>query len=292
MLFAQIVVGVNAPNNYLLSLRCFGTSLLFYEEMIQMKLNELTTPFETKQVITYAHDGNTVMNREKSLRHISDNIYLDKDYKIYVCYPDCPLGLYIEQANEDTSIEAVIQFIERNKLANSEQFPLMIEMYLQNGLFIKNTMIEFLKYIAPDKVPKCIEAKSLFLKKQAQKEQKQAQEEREKELAYVQQKNEEAQQTIQQAIEILKNGGLLINSEITLYKDYYDYSTYHIINHLARLYNIVIPTKTQGWINSSLAQVEIPKEGAVTNCKIFRDSNSSKVIFKYLNQLVEAVRLQ
>lgn len=137
-----------------------------------MKLNELTTPFETKQVITYAHDGNTVMNREKSLRHISDNIYLDKDYKIYVCYPDCPLGLYIEQANEDTSIEAVIQFIERNKLANSEQFPLMIAMCLQKGLFIKNTMIEFLKYIAPNKVQECIEAKALFLKKQVQEEQK------------------------------------------------------------------------------------------------------------------------
>lgn len=153
-------------------------------------------------------------------------------------------------------------------------------------------MIEFLKYIAPDKVQKCLEAKSLFLKRQEQEEQKRAQEEREKELAYVQQQNEKAQQTIQQAIKILKNGGILINSEITLYKDYYDYSTYHIINHLARLYNIAIPIKTQGWINSSLAQVEIPKDGVVTNCKVFRDSNSSKVIFKYLNQLVEAVRLQ
>ena len=60
-----------------------------------MKLNELTTPFETKQVITYAHDGNTVMNREKSLQHISDNIYLDKDYKVYVYYPHCHLGLYV-----------------------------------------------------------------------------------------------------------------------------------------------------------------------------------------------------
>lgn len=48
----------------------------------------------------------------------------------------------------------------------------------------------------------------------------------------------------------------------------------------------------QGWINSSLAQVEIPKDGVVINCKILRGSNSSKVIFKYLNRLVEAVRLQ
>lgn len=257
-----------------------------------MRLNELTTSFETKQVITYAPNGNTVMNRNRSLRHISYNIYLDKDYKIYVCYPDCPLGLYLTQATENTSIEAVIQYVKRNQLATSEQFLLMIETCLQKELFIKNTMMELLKYIAPDKVQKCLEAKSLFLKRQEQEEQKRAQEEREKELAYVQQQNEKAQQTIQQAIKILKNGGILINSEITLYKDYYDYSTYHIINHLARLYNIAIPIKTQGWINSSLAQVEIPKDGVVTNCKVFRDSNSSKVIFKYLNQLVEAVRLQ
>ncbi len=137
-----------------------------------MKLNELTTPFETKQVITYAPNGNTVIHRKQSLQHISDNIYLDKDYKVYVYYPDCHLGLYVEQADEDTSIEAVIQFIERNKLANSEQFPLMIAMCLQKGLFIKNTMIEFLKYIAPNKVQECIEAKTLFLKKQVQEEQK------------------------------------------------------------------------------------------------------------------------
>ena len=257
-----------------------------------MKLKELTTPFKTKQVITYAPNGNTVMNRNRSLRHISDNIYLDKDYKIYVCYPDCPLGLYLIQATENASIAAVIQYIERNQLATSEQFLLMIKTCLQKELFIKNTIMELLKYIAPDKVQECLEAKSLFLKRQEQEEQKRAQEEREKELAYAQQKNEEAQQTIQQAIKILKNGGILINSEITLYRDYYDYSTYHIINYLARLYHIAIPIKTQGWINSSLAQVEIPKDGVVTNCKVLRGSNSSKVIFKYLNQLVEAVRLQ
>lgn len=257
-----------------------------------MKLNELTTPFETKQVITYAPNGNTVIHRKQNLQHISGNIYIDKDYKIYVCYPEYNAGLGVTTIREDSSIEQIVQYIERSQLATAEQFLKRIDILIQKEQFIKNSEIEFVKQIAPNKVPKCLEAKSLFLKRQEQEEQKRAQEEREKELAYVQQKNEETQQTIQQAIQILKNGGILNNCEITLYKDSYDYNTYHIVNYLAKLYNIAIPIKTQGWINSSLAQIEIPKDGVVTNCKVFRDSNSSKVICKYLNQLVDAARLQ
>ncbi len=256
-----------------------------------MKLKELATPFETKQVITYASNGNDVVYRKLHLQHITDNIYLDKSYRIYVCYPDCPVGLYIIQANEDTSIESIIQYIKNNQLETPEQFLLMIEKCLQKEIYIKNTMIEFLKYIAPDKIKACVEAKARILKRQEQERKEQEEKERQEELAYVQQKNEEAEQIVQKSIQILKNGGILINSEIIFYKGYYDYSTYHIINHLARLYDIAIPLKTQGWINTSLAQIKIQQDGEVTEYKVFHGSNSSKVIFKYLNQLVAAARL-
>lgn len=257
-----------------------------------MKLNELTTPFKKVQVITYASNGNTVIQPQRSIRHVSQNIYMDKNYQIYVFYQEYNIGLSVVNASEDSSIEQVVQYVEHSQLATAEQFLYRINILIQKEQFIKNSEIEFLKQIAPNKVPECLKVKAIFLKRQEQEEQKRVQEEREKELAYVQQQNQEAQQTIQNAIQTLKSGGILNNYEITLYEDYYNSNTYHVISHLARLYNITIPIKTQGWINSSLAQVEIPKYGEVTNYKVFRGSNSSKVIFKYLNQLVEAVRLQ
>jgi len=54
-------------------------------------------------------------------------------------------------------------------------------------------------------VPECLKVKAIFLKRQEQEEQKRVQEEREKELAYVQQQNQEAQQTIQNAIQTNPN---------------------------------------------------------------------------------------
>ncbi len=256
-----------------------------------MNLKELTTPFRAKQVITYAPNGNDVVYRKLHLQHMSDNIYIDKKYRIYVCYPDCPVGLYIVQANADTSIEHVIQYIKNNQLETQEQFLLIIETCLQKEIYIKNTMVEFLKYIAPDKIKACVEVKARIIQRQEQERKEQEEKERQEELDYVQQKNEEAKQIVEKSIQILKNGGILINSEITFYKDYYDYSTYHIINHLARLYDIAIPLKTQGWINTSLAQVKIQQDGEVTEYRVFHDRNPSKVIFKYLNQLVAAARL-
>ena len=215
-----------------------------------MNLKELTTPFRAKQVITYAPNGNDVVYRKLHLQHMSDNIYIDKKYRIYVCYPDCPVGLYIVQANADTSIEHVIQYIKNNQLETQEQFLLIIETCLQKEIYIKNTMVEFLKYIAPDKIKACVEVKARIIQRQEQERKEQEEKERQEELDYVQQ-----------------------------------------INHLARLYDIAIPLKTQGWINTSLAQVKIQQDGEVTEYRVFHDRNPSKVIFKYLNQLVAAARL-
>lgn len=257
-----------------------------------MKLKELTTPFESKKVITYASNNNTVIQPKRNMKRISQNIYMDKNYQIYVFYQEYNIGLSVTNANEDATVEQVVRYIEKNQFATAEQFLQRIDILIQKELFIKNSEIELLKQIDSNKVQACLKAKAIFPKRQEQEEQKQAQEEREEQLTYVQQQNEEVQRIIQNVIQTLKSGGILDNCEITLYKDYYNFSIYHIINHLARLYNISIPIKTQGWINSSLALVEISKDGEVTSYKVFHGNNSSKVIFKYLNQLVEAVRLQ
>lgn len=90
------------------------------------------------------------------------------------------------------------------------------------------------------------------------------------------------------AIETLKNGGRLVNFDVEIFKGRYDSSSYSIFNYLARQYGVKIPIKTQGWINSSLLDITV-KDGKMSGGHM-SGKNQSTVIYKYMNQLIEAVR--
>ena len=96
------------------------------------------------------------------------------------------------------------------------------------------------------------------------------------------------QKKIAQAIETLKNGGRLVNFDVEIFKGRYDSSSYSIFNYLARQYGVKIPIKTQGWINSSLLDITV-KDGKMSGGHM-SGKNQSTVIYKYMNQLIEAVR--
>ena len=89
-------------------------------------------------------------------------------------------------------------------------------------------------------------------------------------------------------IETLKNGGRLVNFDVEIFKGRYDSSSYSIFNYLARQYGVKIPIKTQGWINSSLLDITV-KDGKMSGGHM-SGKNQSTVIYKYMNQLIEAVR--
>lgn len=66
------------------------------------------------------------------------------------------------------------------------------------------------------------------------------------------------------------------------------WDSYSIFNYLARQYGVKIPIKTQGWINSSLLDITV-KDGKMSGGHM-SGKNQSTVIYKYMNQLIEAVR--
>lgn len=84
------------------------------------------------------------------------------------------------------------------------------------------------------------------------------------------------------------NGGRLVNFDVEIFKGRYDSSSYSIFNYLARQYGVKIPIKTQGWINSSLLDITV-KDGKMSGGHM-SGKNQSTVIYKYMNQLIEAVR--
>lgn len=85
----------------------------------------------------------------------------------------------------------------------------------------------------------------------------------------------------------MKSGGCLVNFDVEIFKSRYHSSSYSIFNYLARQYGVKIPIKTQGWINSSLLDITV-KDGKMSGGHM-SGKNQSTVIYKYMNQLIEAV---
>jgi len=95
----------------------------------------------SKKVITYASNNNTVIQPKRNMKRISQNIYMDKNYHIYVFYQEYNIGLSVTNANEDATVEQVVRYIEKNQFATAEQFLQRIDILIQKELFIKNSEI-------------------------------------------------------------------------------------------------------------------------------------------------------
>lgn len=263
-----------------------------------MMLKELTTPFENKRVIMYGADHNKAVYHNKSMQQIRDNIYRGVDDKdsgrswidcnIYVYYPEYKIGLMVGHMDIERTVDEVLEMCHKNQIENAEDFVAMIENRIAQGVFIGNTQVEFIKHLSPGLVEKCIAACHNYIETKERLRKEREEKKKAEEQEYVWQKNQEAEQSVADAIEILKNDGRLINSTVCFYKSRYHNSAYSIINHIARLYGVKIPLKTQGWINSSLLEITI-ENGKMTSGRM-NGKNQSTTIFKYMNMLIGVVR--
>jgi len=112
----------------------------------------------------------------------------------------------------------------------------------------------------------------------------------EKENAYCKERNQEAEQAVSKAIQIIRDGGALENETVRFYRSQYDSSTYSIVNYLMRLYQVDVPLRTQGWINEKLSSVTI-RDG---KCKCLqylksKGARCSQKIFECMDALIQAV---
>ena len=263
-----------------------------------MMLKDLNTPFENKRIVMYGVDHNKAVYHNRAMQQIRDNIYRGVDDKdpgrswidcdIYVYYPDFKIGLAVGHMDIEETVEVVLKMCHENQVETAEDFVAMIEDRIERGAFVGNTQIELIKHLSPGLVDKCIVARHNYIETKEQLRKEREEKERAEEQEYVQQKNQKAEQSVADAIDILKNDGRLINSTVYFYKSRYHSSSYSIINHIARLYGVIIPLKTQGWINSSLLEITI-KNGKMTNGRM-SGKNQSTTIFKYMNMLIDAVR--
>jgi len=262
-----------------------------------MKLCELKTPFCRSRIITCARDHTTAVVKKRELQQVGGYLYKDKNImdsygqvtcRLYVYYPEAEIGIDAGSINhpDDRTVENVMSLIPSAFLESPQAAIADLDYAAANNEWIANTQVELARHIAPEKVDRYIEAQQRHRvaldKKCEEKQKKKAMEE----AAFCKGKNEESQKQIDKAIEIICGGGVLEADCISIYHSRYDRRTYNIINHLARMYDVEIPLKVQGWINSKLLQVTI-SDGRATSMRHI--GHTSKTFWGYMEQLIQAV---
>lgn len=262
----------------------------------QMKLNEVNTPWKTHKAVEYAKDGNTVIRRNCSMHVLEEPYYsgeisgdeYSKGASIYVYYPELDIAIYLGGSHESNDTEYILEQCRKMKMETPQQLIETLNQKAEQNQFIKDIWIAVAALLVPEKIPSYRAAKAAYLEERERKDRErqaelQAEEKRRLEALQAQTQNQR-----QAAVDVLRNGGTLRNQDITVYRTLHNSSVYSIINYLAREYGVNIPIKTQGWINSSLLDITV-KDGRM-NGGHMRGKNQSTVIYKYMNQLIEAVR--
>ena len=112
----------------------------------------------------------------------------------------------------------------------------------------------------------------------------------EEDAAYCAEQSRLLQEEISAAVQINRNGGVLQNETVKVFRSKYDYRTYSIVNYLMRLYHVEIPLRTQGWINEKLVNVTI-QNGKCARLQYRRTgkTRSSQKFFDYMDDLIRTV---
>lgn len=266
-----------------------------------MKLNELTTPFESFRVVTYNADQTKALYKNKQMQLITGSIYRGETIKeeyndhcdVYACYAEIPVGIWIGSVHVDYSIEEVMAQIKRKGMETLENYMAAIKYRLEKQDHFRFTEIEFIKHIAPELENQLWESRKAFAENQHKKRMEQAAQREAEDQAFVAEQNTEAEQIVNKALDILRNGGKLENQTVTFYESRYNSSSYSIVNYLMRKYGVNVPIRTQGWINEKLVSAKI-EDGKCEHLQYYRAKGAqcSQKFFDCMNELITKVNAE
>lgn len=267
-----------------------------------MKLKELNTTLEKQRAICYKKDGNSITYHNKNMRLVEGCLYCGEPEAesqwnnycmLYVCYPDQKVAMEIGAINADYSIEEAVSMVRKNGIETQEAFIEFIKRKIEAQDHIQLTWIEYLKYIRPTLIDSCWESRKAFAQKREQiRQERQTQRETE-DKAFLAERQAEVEKLITAAYDTIRHGGVLENSDISIYESRYSSRTYKIINYLFRQNGVNCPIKTQGWINDRLIRVNITPDGTA-NVQFWKSKNGkcSDKVFDCLFELVQKVRTE
>lgn len=263
-----------------------------------MELREINTPFITKRCITYNKDHSKALYHNRQLQLIKGCIYRGETqpdpYKdrcdIYAWFDGAPVAMWVGNVRVDYSVDEVIDNLQRQHCLTLKDYLSNIREKIQAPNHFMLTEMELIKHIAPELEESMRNARHAFYIQQKRKAEARQQKQEAEDNAFVTARNEGAQKTIDDALEIIRNGGELRNRAVTIYSSRYSHKTTCVINHLMDQYGINVPLRTKGWIKERLTIAHI-NDGYCKTVTYLRAKGGrcSEKFFECMNALIQAV---
>lgn len=165
-----------------------------------------------------------------------------------------------------------------------------VQVYLKSKETGGKTFPDFIGALVINDLDKCVELSDAYKAVRRAKEKARAAKDAEEEKAFCEEQNWKAEQKISDALQAIRNGGVLKNDTVQFYKSRYEASSYSIVLYLMRQYHIEVPLRTQGWIKDRLLSATI-RDGRCKNVQYLRSKKGrcSEAVFKCMDQLAKAV---
>lgn len=264
-----------------------------------MKLNELSTTWETHRVITYNADSTRAIYKNVPMRHVAGSLYAGEPYspeyssetfvKVYVWFAAQDIGMITREFTDDFDLEGLIDYARLCAYTTAEDYITKSKMKLDAGLWLKLTEVELLKNLAPELVTPALEAREAHRRKREEEEKRRREEEAAEDARYVEERNAEAEAAVEAAVEIIKRGGPLRNTAVTFYNSRYDTRETTVVAELINRLKIPAALRTKGWIKNTMSGLDVSPEGRASRY-YYLSGNGSEAAWKVLNALIAAVR--
>lgn len=147
-----------------------------------MTLADLTTPIEKRKVLVYVHSSNKAVIRKYDVRRICSTLYMsvpkenkngEMEFDLMYFFPGIDIGVLdfpgiLHPERED--VERLEECMKMQGMDTIENYLERIDLALEQGKFIGNVPISFLRYIDPVRADKCAEARVAFLAKREEED--------------------------------------------------------------------------------------------------------------------------
>ena len=164
------------------------------------------------------------------------------------------------------------------------------ETYLESKENGGNSFPDYIGALILDDLDRCMELSAIYQEKLRQEEDACATQFAEEERIFCEEHNNVAKQKVAKAIQIIRNGGILENETLEFYQSKYYFTTCCLISHLMRTYQINVPLRTQGWINSKLKSVTISDGRCTSYQALFSKRSRISLTFgRCICDLIQAV---
>ena len=265
-----------------------------------MQFTEITTPYEKKKMFLFKSTGNGVMTRYVEVRHVDGCLFMGQIEKregrsyetcdLFFYLAACGAGIRIDGVPADKDVREVCGRY-RGLGGSADEFIAYLDRRMEQGVYIPKNMLALAAEIKPENIGGYLSSNEEILHRREAQEAAEKAAREQADMAYVAEKNQEAQAKVDAVVQILRNDGILKNEDIEIYRSRYDYRVYSVVNHLMRRYGIKVPLRTQGWINDKLATATI-RDGVCAHVQYRKTKNGkgSQAVFGFLSELAQAAR--